>query len=355
MNGHGKSPYQVEDFITDESFINYFFRLNLDDITFWEKWLISHPHNNEAVESAKDMLRNLSLTLPDGEFEEEIAKIKKTISYEAPLFTKKRPVIVRLLHWGKSSRLLKNKKKKYAGIFLPLLLIFAAGGYFFFRHFTMQPDRLTEKYNDSSKPVVFTLSDGTVVTLAPHSMFRYPSYFGNKERKVYLDGEAQFHVNRDEAHPFKVYEGDIVATVLGTIFDIKKQMGDSVVMVELIKGKLKVETIDSTGLWSQSIILNPDERVIYKGHGQKMYKEKWQPQRDVSLQVKHLVFHQNNFEEIAAQLKAAFGVTIINQSNKKTWRFTGEFNNTSAIDILESICIVEKLKYEVQGDTVFIK
>jgi hypothetical protein len=152
-----------------------------------------------------------------------------------------------------------------------------------------------------------------------------------------------------------VYEGDIIATVLGTIFNIKKQSGDSMVMVELIKGKLKVETINSAGLSSQSIILNPDERVTYMRHGQKLYKEKWQSQNDIPSQINHLVFRQNNFDEIAKQLKTVFGVTVINQSNKKTWRFTGEFNNTSAIDILESICIVEKLKYVVQGDTVFIK
>jgi len=54
-------------------------------------------------------------------------------------------------------------------------------------------------------------------------------------------------------------------------------------------------------------------------------------------------------------MKTVFGITVINQSNKKTWSFTGEFNNTSAINILERICIVEKLKYVMKGDTVFIK
>jgi hypothetical protein len=126
-------------------------------------------------------------------------------------------------------------------------------------------------------------------------------------------------------------------------------------MVELIKGKLKVETTSKAGLSSQSIILNPDERVVYNRFNQKLYKEKWESQNDVPLQVNHFVFRKNNFEEIAKQIKTVFGITVINQSNKKPWRFTGEFNNTSTIDILESICIVEKLKYEVQGDTVFIK
>ena len=86
-----------------------------------------------------------------------------------------------------------------------------------------------------------------------------------------------------------------------------------------------------------------------------MYKEKWEPQRDSILTINHLVFRQNNFEEIARKLKEEFGVKLINRSNKKAWRFTGEFKNTTAINILESICIVEGLKYEFQEDTVFIK
>jgi hypothetical protein len=116
-----------------------------------------------------------------------------------------------------------------------------------------------------------------------------------------------------------------------------------------------VETTSNAGLSSQSIILDPDERVVYNRFDQKLYKEKWESQSDVPLQVNHLVFRKNNFEEIAKQIKTVFGITVINQSNKKSWLFTGEFYNTSAIDILESICIVEKLRYEVQGDTVFIK
>ena len=35
--------YQVEDFISDESFINYHFQSNKNDRLFWEEWLLNHP------------------------------------------------------------------------------------------------------------------------------------------------------------------------------------------------------------------------------------------------------------------------------------------------------------------------
>ena len=347
--------YQIEDFVTDESFINYHFRLNEDDVIFWQKWLIAHPHNQELVKKAKEMLGNLSITLSDDEYKDELTKITRAIDHETSQSITKTPSFVRLLHWKNITYAWRNKKKRNVKILLSSMLVLLLGTYIFRAYIIARPEQLIEKYNDSSRPIVLTLSDGTDVTLAPQSSFRYPSDFGNKDRKVYLDGEAQFHVNRDEAHPFKVYSGDVVATVLGTVFNVKKQRGDTEVLVELIKGKLKVEAVSQSGEPTQTIILNPDERVVYRRDGHKLYKEKWQSQNEASVSVNHLVFRQNNFEEISRQLKTVFGITIINQSNKKNWRFTGEFKNSSAIAVVESICIVEHLQYEVKGDSVFIK
>jgi transmembrane sensor len=357
MSGSGKSPelYQIEDFVTDESFISYFFHRNTDDVAFWEQWLISHPANRFAAQAAKDMLRNLTLTLTEEEYKTELSKITKAINQRIQPVSGTGPQIFRPLQWERPTVLITKKSKKYAKYLLPVLLVLIIGGTVLMRDYVLQSELSNEKYNDSEKPIVLTLSDGTVVTLAPHGRFRYPTNFGKKERRVVLDGEAQFSVSRDENQPFKVYAGDVIATVLGTVFNVKKLGGDSVVVIELISGKLKVETADGPGITGQSAILSPDERVLYRRKGKLLYKEKWQSQNDSQLSSNHLIFRRNNFEELAQQIKTVFGITIINQSNNKTWHFTGEFKNTSAINIIESICIVEKMNYVVQGDTVFIK
>ena len=199
------------------------------------------------------------------------------------------------------------------------------------------------------------MNDGTVVTLAANSFLRYPRSFGNKDREVYLDGEAQFHVSKDVNHPFKVHAEDITATVLGTVFNIKKQQGDSIVFVELLEGKLKIEIKNIPGSPVQSLVLSPNERVVYNQHNKNLYKESWQRYNEPLSQKNHLVFRQNNFEEIARQIKSVFGVILINQSGKRNWRFTGEFNNTTAKEIIESICLVKGLRAQATGDTILIK
>ncbi|MDP4215035.1 MAG: FecR family protein [Bacteroidota bacterium] len=358
MNGNKKSPeeYQIEDFVTDESFINYLFSLNQEDITFWQQWQTEHPDDHLILEAAQAMLCNISLTLPEREFNEELSKIRSAIGMDAGSSRRREPPApARLLHWIKPSRRSPDRRNRIARFALPVLLILITGGIFVFRQLTLPSNHSVARRNDGNEPVVFALSDGTVVTLAPHSVFRFRDDFGVTERLGNLEGEAQFQVARDDAHAFKVREGDIVATVLGTVFNIKKQPADSAILVELLKGKLKVESIQANGSIEQSVILYPDERVVYKPRSKQFHKEKWQSQYDLTTKIAHLSFRQSNFDEVATQFKSAFGLTIINQGKKKTWRFTGEFNNASVTTILESICTVEKLNYEVEGDTVFIK
>ena len=352
-----KNPenYQLEDFITDESFINYIFQLNDDDKLYWEHWLKENPFSHTSVQRAREMLQTFSLRISDDEYEEELKKIKKVIAYDQPGIKVKKEGIVRLLNWNKTKRVFKKKKNRFLAFFIPTLLLFFAFGYFLSGYFSKQEFHLTEKYNHSNAPIVLTLSDSTIVTLAPESVLRYPEIFNYDERKVYLNGEAQFHVKRDVTHPFKVYSGKVIATVLGTIFNIKQQHGDSTILIELIKGKLKVDATDSNGISTQSIILNPDERVIYKGDHQRLYKETWQPDNVKTETANHLLFNKDNFESIANRLNNVFNVIIINQSEKKDWLFTGEFRNSTAKEIVENICIIKKLHYQVQGDTIFIR
>jgi len=348
----GKPPeqYEIEDFVTDESLINYFFHLDAEDTGFWEKWLLANPGCRESVDAAKEMLRSLTLTLSAQEIIDETAKLKTAIGFETPSL-RKGPALVRFLPFIRAKQLVRVRAKRFVSV--SALLILLAGGYLLYR--TIHPDRVIEKSNTSNDPIVFSLADGTTVTLAPRSSLRYDAGFGGKDRTVSLDGEAQFDVTRKTEQPFEVRESDIVVTVLGTIFSVKAPSGDSVMVVELIKGRLKVENINSTGLPLTSIILNPDERVIYNRHDKRLYKERWQPQTDLPIQAGHILFQRNNFAGIAARIKAVFGITVINQSKKRNWMFSGEFENATAEEIIKNICVVERLNFQTTGDTIFIK
>ena len=87
MASTGKTPehYQVEDFVTDETFINYFFHLDAADLAFWEKWILANPDCNQSIDAAKELLRSLTLTLTAEEIKAETAKLQTAIGFEEAL------------------------------------------------------------------------------------------------------------------------------------------------------------------------------------------------------------------------------------------------------------------------------
>lgn len=333
--------YEIEDFISDESFINYHFKSNKNDGLFWEEWLVNHPAKKALVKEAKEMIDALSFNISEKEYREEFKKITTAINKEDSQLT------LSQVSPGNKYFHLYQRKKRTIQYILPLLLILVGGGYWVFKSPHNRSQKLIETVNNTNLPLILTLSDSTVVSLAPDSYLNYPLHFAGKERNVYLHGNAQFNVKRNMQYPFKVHAENIVATVLGTVFNIKSS-ADSAVVVELLKGKLNVEIMNSKMEAEQSVLLDPNERAVYLRNGKHLYK-------NLILSENYVYFHKNNFEEIASQIKNIYGITVINQRNNKAWRFTGEFKNTTAKDIIENICVVKKLSFVAKGDTIFIK
>ena len=335
-----REDYHVEDFISDESFVNYHFKSDKSDELFWKEWLLKHPEKMPLAREARKIINELSFNISEKEFQQELKKIRSVIGKDDKQSLFKIPI-------DKKSFESKRRKRKILLYVLPLLFVVVVGGYFLFQSLQSNSTKLIATTNNSRLPMVLTLSDSTVVSLAPNSSLEYPLHFKDKERIVYLHGNAQFNVKRNTAHPFKVHAENMVATVLGTVFNIKNA-GDSAMTVELLKGKLNVEIMDAAMKPEQSVLLIPNERAVYVRNEKHLYKNLIQREN-------HLYFHQNNFDEVAAKIKNAFGITLINESNKKSWRFTGEFENTTAKDIIESICLVKKLSFTAKADTIFIK
>ena len=330
--------YTIEDFIMDESFVNYHLRSNKADELFWKEWIEAHPEKKELVKKAKELIGTLSITLSEEEYQEELSKITAAINK-----TDERPVFS-LLDWNKKKQIPGRRPSiKYV---VPIFLLLLFAGYFFMNRSQKSSYEFSQTTNTGTSAVELVLSDLTVVTLAPHSILRYPAKFTSDDRKVYLEGDAGFNVKRNEKVPFKVYVENMVTTVLGTVFNIKK-LGDSALKVDLLKGKLNVEINNENGS-PEPILLAQGESAIYVRNNQHFYKSIFVPRFSLS-------FRQNNFDEVSAEIKKVFGVQMINLSNKKHWRFTGNFQNKSAKEIIESISEVERLSYSINGDTILIK
>ncbi|MEM6682121.1 MAG: FecR domain-containing protein [Pseudomonadota bacterium] len=81
------------------------------------------------------------------------------------------------------------------------------------------------------------LADGSRVTLGPQS--KMATHFDTRKRMVTLiSGAALFDVAKDPSKPFSVKTDDLVATALGTVFDVRKS-GD-VSRIAVSEGQVRV-------------------------------------------------------------------------------------------------------------------
>jgi ferric-dicitrate binding protein FerR (iron transport regulator) len=85
-----------------------------------------------------------------------------------------------------------------------------------------------------------TLSDGTRFTLAPASQLSVPLDYASGNRRVTLTGEAFFSVMHDVQHPFTIRTSHMVATDIGTQFDVRAYERDTVVRVAVRDGAVSL-------------------------------------------------------------------------------------------------------------------
>ena len=91
------------------------------------------------------------------------------------------------------------------------------------------------------------VSDGTRVHLNCETEFRYPVKFAAGERRVYLDGEAFFEVEKAKGWPFIVETDRMHVRVTGTKFNVKSYRSEEVVHTTLVQGTVKVNTTEELG------------------------------------------------------------------------------------------------------------
>lgn len=103
-------------------------------------------------------------------------------------------------------------------------------------------DRLSERHTltvPRGKMFKIILSDSTEVFMNADSRLVYPSRFTGKERSVFLEGEAYFHVAKDKERPFIVRTHALQTRVLGTEFNVSSYK-DAPTQVTLIEGCVEV-------------------------------------------------------------------------------------------------------------------
>jgi ferric-dicitrate binding protein FerR (iron transport regulator) len=201
------------------------------------------------------------------------------------------------------------------------------------------------------------LSDGSTIVVNASSRIRYPQQFSATGRDVYLEeGEAFFTVAPNPESAFTVHTGDIHTTALGTTFNIRDYAHENRITVALLSGKVKIDRTRNGKSEGTAMILMPNEQVYYDVQSLQLVKSTFtQPEEITGWKQGYLVFKDASYNEVITEIENRYGVTIINQSDKKEWKYTGFFREESLQDVIETICLAKSLSYSISNDTIVLK
>ena len=366
----------IVDFILNESFHRFVINNNLEDVKFWESWIIEHPEKIELFAKSREIISFIvtrkvlpkNKSISDEVYEKLLLQIENETQLSLRLPAKRHIPF----YWYAASA---------------ILLIGLA---FFYNYNSNQQISLISQNLEIIVPIgqksQLLLPDGTKVWLNAGTTFKYPSNFLKEGREVYLEGEAFFNVTHNK-QPFIVHLKDnLFVKVFGTEFNVKSYADDKIVETTLIKGIVNFVRKDLNERIIDQVKLAPKEKVIYEKSFQKMTVTKLATyipvnnnktpattpdkniklvkESDVSNEVEittawkdnTLAFQDATLEDISVQMERWFGIPIIIQDEGlKNERFTGNFNNQESVyQILDIINRSEAIQYTKQNKTIII-
>jgi len=196
-----------------------------------------------------------------------------------------------------------------------------------------------------------TLSDGTKIHLNSDSKLEYPTVFNDKERRVYLQGEAYFEVTRNEDRPFIVCTGVTEIKVLGTEFNINSRNPESV-RTTLVSGKV---TLKSEKM--EEVQLKPGFTAIMNPVTGALDINEKDIQCYIGWKTGNYLFESTSLSDILNELAIWYDLSIDYQTEeayKET--FTGSLSRNLSIEKL--IQLIERTNYltlELKGKTLVVK
>ena len=215
-----------------------------------------------------------------------------------------------------------------------------------------------EVKNTSAKAQKVTLEDGSEIVLKAESSISYPEHFNDKNRSVYLKGEAFFKVKRNPSKPFIVHTRDLVTEVLGTSFTIKSYDNSKAIEVQVVTGRVSVyENSGKTGSHKNGVILTPNQKIIFDKESKKLIPSLVENPIIVNNTTQPLdfIFDETPLNEVLNRLKDAYQIEFVVENHElNKCVFTADLNDIPLHSQLDLICKSVNATYEQRGTVIFI-
>lgn len=223
-----------------------------------------------------------------------------------------------------------------------------------------KPDVQVDKAIEYNKIIVpkggeynLVLADGTSVIINSDSKLSVPDRFEGKERRVYLEGEALFHVARDEEHPFIVETNGGDVTVLGTVFNVNAYSDEDYVQTTLVEGSVAFQGKGMT----DARTISPGEQITYDVQANSINVERVNTSIFTAWTEKKWIIEGKRLDEIMKQLTRWYDITVFYQNPEaKELIFTGDLEKYDECNVvLDIISMTTNVEFELKEGVIVVK
>ncbi len=191
----------------------------------------------------------------------------------------------------------------------------------------------------------FVLPDGTHVWINSDSKLTYFSDYNQKDRRIYLEGEAFFEVAKDRDRPFFVHADDLAIRAVGTAFNVFTSNG--IVETSLEEGCVE---LTREGYVGQSLMMTPGEQAIYNKENRQLSVGKADVDVLTSWRDKKWVVRAMPLNEFAQRLERRYDVEIvIANPSLMTAKVSATLTDEDIQKIMQGLAVAFDFKVKQKG------
>lgn len=201
------------------------------------------------------------------------------------------------------------------------------------------------------------LPDSTSVWLNSGTFLKYPKYFNNQTREVYLEGEAYFDVRENKSKPFIINTSHALQIkVLGTKFNISSYSNENQIETTVIEGSVKVYQTKENQETDNSIILQPNQQATYLIKENKMSFKEVDSKISQAWIYGNYIFKNESLDIIMKKLERAFDIKVyFKDQDIKQIRLSGRFRDDEPIEqVMHIIKITTQIEYSINEDKIYL-
>lgn len=346
-----KKPKILEDLLVNESFLNYYFQKNEADVWEWEEYQEENPETAALILEAKNALNSLSLKWSEKQIRIKFTALQNQISnYEESgdtIFVKSS---VNKMYWAAAASII---------LVLSFIWLFNQNQISPIYKKLTEHKYLIETVNETEKPLLVLLSDGSSILLKKNSRLSYPKQFIADKREVFLDGEAFFEVAKNPQKPFYVYANEIVTKVIGTSFTIVANKKQKEINILVNTGKVSVSSlkeIQSNNSNISTVLVTENQKIVFDKQKSNFIKLPIIQENDI----KQNTALQFEFKDVMASevlniINKSYGITIIfDEEIIRNCPITASLTDEPLMKKIELICQAIEAEYEVVEGQILI-